>query len=47
MKTEDLSYLKNSNNEISVNRNVMKNVLSFLKTNTTKIGHTYCLFKGM
>lgn len=46
IKTEDLPYLQNSNFSPKVIRNVAQNILSFLKRNATKAGHTYWLFKG-
>jgi len=44
--TEDIPYLKGSKflpNDIKV---TAKNVISFLKSNATNIGHTYWLLKG-
>jgi hypothetical protein len=38
--------LENSKFSPKVIRNVAQNILSFLKTNATKAGHTYWLFKG-
>ncbi|XP_039964741.1 erythroid differentiation-related factor 1 [Bactrocera tryoni] len=46
IKTEDLPYLENSQFSPQVVRNVAQNILSFLKANATKSGHTYWLFKG-
>lgn len=46
IKTEDLPYLENSEFSPKVIRNVAQNILSFLKQNATKSGHTYWLFKG-
>ncbi|XP_011179786.2 erythroid differentiation-related factor 1 [Zeugodacus cucurbitae] len=46
IKTEDLPYLENSQFSPQVVRNVAQNILSFLKANATKAGHTYWLFKG-
>lgn len=46
IKTEDLPYLENSKFSPSIIRNVAQNILSFLKANATKAGHTYWLFKG-
>lgn len=46
VKTEDLPYLENSQFSPKVIRNVAQNILSFLKQNATKSGHTYWLFKG-
>lgn len=46
VKTEDLPYLEDSKFSPKVVRNVAQNILSFLKQNATKAGHTYWLFKG-
>ncbi|CAK1540939.1 unnamed protein product [Leptosia nina] len=46
MKTEDLPNMENSKFSPKVVRNVAQNILSFLKSNVTKSGHTYWLFKG-
>ncbi|XP_038219728.1 erythroid differentiation-related factor 1 [Zerene cesonia] len=46
MKTEDLPNMENSKFSPKVIRNVAQNILSFLKSNATKSGHTYWLFKG-
>ncbi|XP_050675032.1 erythroid differentiation-related factor 1 isoform X2 [Leptidea sinapis] len=46
MKTEDLPKMENSKFSPKVIRNVAQNILSFLKSNATKAGHTYWLFKG-
>lgn len=46
IKTEDLPHLENSKFSPKVIRNVAQNILSFLKQNATKSGHTYWLFKG-
>ncbi|CAG9569172.1 unnamed protein product [Danaus chrysippus] len=46
MKTEDLPHMENSKFSPKVIRNVAQNILSFLKSNATKAGHTYWLFKG-
>lgn len=46
VKTEDLPYLEGSTFSPNVIRNVAQNILSFLKQNATKSGHTYWLFKG-
>ncbi|XP_061723474.1 erythroid differentiation-related factor 1 [Cydia pomonella] len=46
MKTEDLPNMENSKFSPKVVRNVAQNILSFLKYNATKAGHTYWLFKG-
>lgn len=46
MKTEELPNMENSKFSPKVVRNVAQNILSFLKHNATKAGHTYWLFKG-
>ncbi|KAJ1525881.1 hypothetical protein ONE63_009073 [Megalurothrips usitatus] len=47
VKTEDLPYsLPDSKFSPKVIRDVAQNILSFLKTNAAKAGHTYWLFKG-
>ncbi|XP_068625723.1 erythroid differentiation-related factor 1 [Battus philenor] len=46
MKTEELPNMENSRFSPKVIRNVAQNILSFLKSNVTKAGHTYWLFKG-
>lgn len=46
IQTEDLPYLEDSKFSPKVIRNVAQNILSFLKQNATKSGHTYWLFKG-
>lgn len=46
IKTEDLPFIENSKFQPNVIRNVAQNILSFLKQNATKSGHTYWLFKG-
>jgi hypothetical protein len=46
IKTEDLPSLENSKFSPKVIRNVAQNILSFLKVNATKAGHTYWLFKA-
>ncbi|XP_044761246.1 erythroid differentiation-related factor 1 [Coccinella septempunctata] len=45
IKTEDLPQLKNSKFSPQIIKDVAQNILSFLKTNATKAGHTYWLFK--
>lgn len=45
-KTEDIPYLENSRFDPSVVTDIAKNILSFLKNNATKEGHTYWLYKG-
>ncbi|XP_061388075.1 erythroid differentiation-related factor 1 [Musca vetustissima] len=46
IKTEDLPYLEDSQFSPQLVKNVAQNILSFLKANATKEGHTYWLFKG-
>ncbi|XP_013110135.2 erythroid differentiation-related factor 1 [Stomoxys calcitrans] len=46
IKTEDLPHLEDSQFSPQVVKNVAQNILSFLKANATKEGHTYWLFKG-
>lgn len=46
IKTEDLPRLENSKFSPRLIRDVAQSILSFLKSNTTKAGHTYWLFKG-
>lgn len=46
VKTEDLPNMENSQFSPKVIRNVAQNILSFLKSNATKAGHTYWLFKA-
>lgn len=46
IKTEDLPHLENSNFSPKVIRDIAQSILSFLKANATKAGHTYWLFKG-
>ncbi|XP_017791827.1 PREDICTED: erythroid differentiation-related factor 1 isoform X2 [Habropoda laboriosa] len=46
IKTEDLPNLDNSKFSPKVIKDVAQNILSFLKNNVTKAGHTYWLFKG-
>ncbi|KAL4111775.1 hypothetical protein QTP88_015664 [Uroleucon formosanum] len=46
VKTEDLPYMNGSTFSPKVIRDVAQNILSFLKSNATKAGHTYWLFKG-
>lgn len=45
IKTEDLPRLDNSKFSPTAIREVAKSILSFLKSNATKAGHTYWLFK--
>lgn len=40
IKTEDLPFLENSKFSANSIRNVAQNILSFLKQNATKAGHT-------
>ena len=46
IKTEDLPNLTNSEFSPTLVRDIARNILAFLKNNTTKEGHTYWLFKG-
>lgn len=46
IKTEDLPNYKDAKFSPKVVRDVAQNILSFLKNNVTKAGHTYWLFKG-
>lgn len=46
IKTEDLPMLDDSKFSPKLIREVAQSILSFLKSNATKAGHTYWLFKG-
>ncbi|XP_072386281.1 erythroid differentiation-related factor 1 [Diabrotica undecimpunctata] len=46
VKTEDLPRMDNSKFSPKLIRDVAQSILSFLKSNATKSGHTYWLFKG-
>lgn len=46
IKTEDIPDLENSTFSTRVVKDIAQNILSFLKSNCTKEGHTYWLFKG-
>ncbi|XP_022917617.1 erythroid differentiation-related factor 1 [Onthophagus taurus] len=46
IKTEDLPQMDNSKFSPKLIRDVAQSILSFLKSNATKAGHTYWLFKG-
>ncbi|XP_075222237.1 erythroid differentiation-related factor 1-like isoform X2 [Lycorma delicatula] len=46
IKTEDLPTMPDSKFSPKLIRDVAQNILSFLKSNATKAGHTYWLFKG-
>lgn len=46
IKTEDIPNLDNSSFSTKVVKDIAQNILSFLKANCTKEGHTYWLFKG-
>uniref|UniRef100_A0A8B9U6T2 Erythroid differentiation regulatory factor 1 n=1 Tax=Anas zonorhyncha TaxID=75864 RepID=A0A8B9U6T2_9AVES len=46
IKTEDIPNLENSNFSTKVIKDIAQNILSFLKSNCTKEGHTYWLFKA-
>ena len=47
LKTEDIPNLKNSEFDPSMLADVARNILAFLKSNATKEGHTYWLYKGV
>ena len=46
IKTEDLPTMDGSKFSPKIVKNIAQNVLSFLKSNAAKEGHTYWLFKG-
>ncbi|XP_067908857.1 erythroid differentiation-related factor 1 isoform X3 [Heterodontus francisci] len=46
IKTEDIPNLDNSSFSTKVVKDIAQNILSFLKANCTKEGHTYWLFKA-
>lgn len=46
IKTEDIPHLENSTFSTRVIKDIAQNILSFLKSNCTKEGHTYWLFKA-
>ena len=46
IKTEDLPNLESGKFSTEVVRDIAKNILTFLKDNAAKEGHTYWLFKG-
>ncbi|XP_058508159.1 erythroid differentiation-related factor 1 [Solea solea] len=46
IKTEDIPHLENSTFSTKVVKDIAQNILSFLKSNCTKEGHTYWLFKA-
>nr|XP_055028090.1 erythroid differentiation-related factor 1 [Misgurnus anguillicaudatus] len=46
IKTEDIPDLENSRFSTRVVKDIAQNILSFLKSNCTKEGHTYWLFKA-
>ncbi|XP_034040596.1 erythroid differentiation-related factor 1 isoform X2 [Thalassophryne amazonica] len=46
IKTEDIPHLENSTFSARVVKDIAQNILSFLKSNCTKEGHTYWLFKA-
>ncbi|XP_062422569.1 erythroid differentiation-related factor 1 [Pungitius pungitius] len=46
IKTEEIPHLENSNFSTRVVKDIAQNILSFLKSNCTKEGHTYWLFKA-
>lgn len=47
IKTEDIPNLKNSEFDPAMMADVARNILAFLKSNATKEGHTYWLYKGI
>lgn len=47
LKTENIPFLRNSKFSPQVIKNVAQNMISFLKSNATKCGNTYWLFKGI
>ena len=46
IKTSELPYLEGSTFSPNVIKDVAQNILSFLKSNCTKEGHTYWLYKS-
>ncbi|XP_077992007.1 erythroid differentiation-related factor 1-like isoform X2 [Glandiceps talaboti] len=46
LNTEEIPKLEDSQFSPRVIKDVAQNILSFLKSNCTKVGHTYWLFKG-
>ena len=46
IKTADLPFMENSQFSPKIVKDVAQNILSFLKSNCTKEGHTYWLFKS-
>ncbi|XP_072292646.1 erythroid differentiation-related factor 1 isoform X2 [Eucyclogobius newberryi] len=46
IKTEDIPHLEKSTFSTRVIKDIAQNILSFLKSNCTKEGHTYWLFKA-
>ena len=46
MKTEDIPDMQNSKFSTTVVKDVAQNILSFIKANAAKEGHTYWLYKG-
>ena len=46
IKTEDLPSIEGSKFSPKIVKNIAQNILSFLKSNAAKEGHTYWLFKG-
>jgi len=46
VKTEDLPFLEGSKFSPKVIHDIAQSILSFLKINAAKAGHTYWLFKG-
>ncbi|XP_071828243.1 erythroid differentiation-related factor 1-like isoform X2 [Apostichopus japonicus] len=46
LKTEEIPHLENAKFSTKVVKDIAQNILSFLKSNCTKEGHTYWLYKG-
>lgn len=46
VKTENLPFIKNEGFSTFTISHIVTNLLSFLKSKATKVGHTYWLFKG-
>jgi hypothetical protein len=47
IQTEDIPNLDHARFSPQVVKDIAQNILSFLKSNATKEGHTYWLFKGI
>ncbi|KAJ8026036.1 Erythroid differentiation-related factor 1 [Holothuria leucospilota] len=46
LKTEEIPHLEDAKFSTKVVKDIAQNILSFLKSNCTKEGHTYWLYKG-